>query len=112
MSVTGGCQCGAGRVAAGRLGRGSICPCRMCQKASGGFFGPFVDAEGLRWTRGAPAYFQSSNLVRRGFCAACGTPLTFEGDGVTPNVTIGALDDPAAAPPAMQLGERDKLPYV
>ena len=36
----GGCQCGAVRFSVGRLGRGSICHCRMCQKAFGSFFGP------------------------------------------------------------------------
>jgi hypothetical protein len=112
MSNSGGCQCGAVRFSAERLGEASICHCRMCQKASGGFFGPFVYAEGLTWTRGAPKYFQSSNVVRRGFCAACGTPLSFEADGATPSVAIGALDDPASAVPTMQLGEHSKLAYT
>ena len=68
--LTGGCQCGAVRFSAKRLGRASICHCRMCQKAFGGFFGPLVTAFDVDWTRGAPAWFQSSNKVRRGFCAA------------------------------------------
>ncbi len=50
---TGGCQCGAVRFRAERLGRASICHCRMCQKAFGGFFGPLVTAYGVEWTRGA-----------------------------------------------------------
>ncbi|MBN8931604.1 MAG: GFA family protein [Rhizobium pusense] len=29
---SGGCQCGAVRFHAGKLGRASICHCRMCQK--------------------------------------------------------------------------------
>jgi hypothetical protein len=84
----------------------------MCQKASGGFFGPFADVEGLIWTRGGPKYFQSSNLVRRGFCEACGTPLTFEAKGGAPSLTIGAFDDPSTLAPTLQMGEADKLPYV
>ena len=59
--ITGGCQCGAVRFRIARLGRASICHCRMCQKAFGSFFGPLVTAKGLEWTRGAPARFESSN---------------------------------------------------
>ncbi|WP_373461875.1 GFA family protein [Sphingomonas sp. SORGH_AS_0879] len=48
----------------------------MCQKATGGLFGPYVNAlrDAVTWTRGQPAHFQSSNKVRRGFCRTCGTP--------------------------------------
>ncbi len=35
--LTGGCQCGAVRFSVGRLGRASVCHCRMCQKAFGSF---------------------------------------------------------------------------
>ena len=72
---TGGCQCGAVRYAVSRLGRASMCYCRMCQKAFGNIGAPLVTARDLVWTRGAPKYFQSSNKVRRGFCGDCGTPL-------------------------------------
>lgn len=111
-AVTGGCQCGAVRFRAERLGRASICHCRMCQKATGSFFGPFVDAHGLTWTRGEPKRFQSSNIARRGFCADCGTPLTYEAEQGTPNIAIGALDDPGAAAPVVQIGLQAKLSYV
>jgi hypothetical protein len=110
MSLSGGCQCGAVRFRAQSLGRASICHCRMCQKASGSFFGPFVDANEVEWTRGAPKYFQSSNKVRRGFCGDCGTPLTFEGKKL--NISIGAFDHPETIPPAVQVGLEGKLPYV
>lgn len=111
MSVSGGCQCGAVRFTAERLGAASICHCRMCQRATGGFFGPYVDAHELVWTSGPPSYFASSDAVRRGFCAACGTPLSFESKGAV-GVMIGALDDPEAAPPATQLVWPEKLSYV
>jgi hypothetical protein len=113
MTMTGGCQCGAVRFAVdGALGRASICHCRMCQKAFGAFYGPLVDATGVRWTRGAPKHFQSSNRARRGFCADCGTPLTFEPDDGPVELAIGAFDDPAAIRPAIQHDLAARLPWL
>ncbi len=111
---TGGCQCGAIRFRAeGALGEASVCHCRMCQKAFGGLFAPLVwvrDAV-FKWTRGAPSHFQSSNVVTRGFCANCGTPLTYEApDGVA--MAIGAFDHPERIAPLTQYGVEGKLPYV
>ena len=111
---TGGCQCGAIRFrVTGDLNDASICHCRMCQKAFGAYYAPLVSTRGavLEWTRGEPKRFQSSNVVRRGFCADCGTPLTYEApDGVA--LTIAAFDDPAEIAPRIQWGTEAKLPYV
>lgn len=112
MSIAGGCQCGAIRFRADALGEASICHCRMCQKATGGFFGPYVALDGLTWTRGERKRFQSSNKAWRGFCEACGTPLTWEHAGGLMSVTIGSLDDPAAVRLTEQLGSDSKLPWV
>ncbi len=109
--LTGGCQCGAVRFRAERLGRGSICHCRMCQKAFGAFYGPLVTGIGVVWTRGEPKRYRSSNKVRRGFCAECGTPLTYEYDGGI-ELAIGALDDPTLAPPVIQVNGEGRLPFV
>jgi hypothetical protein len=109
--LTGGCQCGAVRFRVERLGRGSICHCRMCQKAFAAFYGPLITAYGVTWTRGGAKHFQSSNLVRRGFCADCGTPLTYEYEGCI-ELAIGAFDDPSRAAPAIQVNPADKLPFV
>ena len=111
MSFSGGCQCGRIRFTAERLGNSSICHCRMCQKATGNFFGPYVDVHDFTWTNGPPAYFQSSEAVQRGFCDRCGTPLSFESKGQV-GIMIGALDDPEAAPPTHQLIFPEKLSYV
>jgi hypothetical protein len=111
--LTGGCQCGAVRFRVdGQLGRASICHCRMCQKAFGGFYGPLVSAPGLVWTRGAPAHFRSSNRVRRGFCATCGTPLTFEPDRGPAELAIAAFDDPTPIRPVIQLAVESRLPWL
>ena len=110
---TGGCQCGAVRFrVTGALDDASICHCRMCQgvrrllRAAG-----VHPRRGAEWTRGTPRHFQSSNLVRRGFCADCGTPLTYEApDGVA--LAAGAFDDPGALPPRIQYGIEGRLPFV
>jgi hypothetical protein len=111
---TGGCQCGAVRFRVeGALGGASICHCRMCQKAFGAFYAPLVSVRGatLEWTRGEPKRFRSSNHVLRGFCAECGTPLTYEApDGIA--VAIGAFDQPEDIAPTKQWGIEEKLPYV
>ncbi|CAM5343371.1 hypothetical protein ATER59S_01140 [Aquamicrobium terrae] len=111
---TGGCQCGAVRFRIeGALGDASVCHCRMCQKAFGGFYAPLVSARGARleWTRGAPRKFRSSNFAQRGFCAECGTPLTYEApDGIA--LAIGAFDHPEEIAPVIQWGVEAKLPYV
>jgi len=111
---SGGCQCGAIRFhVVGALTHSSICHCRMCQKAFGAYYAPLVSVRGseFRWTRGEPRRFQSSNMVQRGFCADCGTPLTYEApDGVA--VAAGAFDEPARLPPTIQYGIEAKLPFV
>jgi hypothetical protein len=84
----------------------------MCQKATGGFYGPYASAQDLAWTRGMPKYFASSNLARRGFCADCGTPLTYEFEGGDIAVMIGVLDNPALAAPTMQVNPADKQPFT
>jgi hypothetical protein len=114
--LAGGCQCGAVRYRLMAEPTGvNICHCRMCQKASGGPFMAFggVELDRLIWTRGAPAIFASSSIAERGFCAECGTPLTYrmrERDRVS--VTLGSLDEPAAVAPAIQFGIESKVQWL
>jgi hypothetical protein len=108
---SGGCQCGAVRFSVGRLGRPSICHCRMCQKAFGSIGGLLVTAHALTWTRGAPKHFDSSNKVRRGFCGDCGTPLTYEYEGGV-ELAICAFDSAAAIAPVIQLAVESRLPWA
>lgn len=113
-SLTGGCQCGAVRYEfLSPPEQASICHCRMCQKASGQPFMAFTGgkASNVRWTKGAPAFFQSSDVAERGFCSACGTPLTYGRKGRL-SVTICSLDDPSAVQPTMQHGIEGKVTWV
>ncbi|MBB3949405.1 GFA family protein [Aureimonas jatrophae] len=111
---SGGCQCGAVRFRLeGAPAHSSVCHCRMCQKAFGALYAPLLNVgeATLTWTRGEPARFRSSSHVRRGFCSACGTPLTYEApNGIA--LAIGAFDDPSDLAPSIQFGVEGKLPYV
>jgi hypothetical protein len=122
-AITGGCQCGAVRYSIeGAPQSAAICHCRMCQKAVGSIVWPYftVSREALTWTRGALAHYRSSAAASRGFCAACGTPLTFEpAEGDTVDLGIGTLDSPDLVNPTEQywidgpvswFGELDALP--
>lgn len=112
---SGGCQCGAVRYALhAEPFNMHICHCRMCQKAFGSFFAPLaaVRLEDITWTRGKPALFRSSPPVERGFCAACGTPLTFHYLEVDrTNISIGSLDDPSGLAPLRQYGTEARMPW-
>ena len=114
--LAGGCQCGAVRYRLTAEPTGvNLCHCRMCQKASGG---PFMTFGGVRMsefivTRGAISTFASSDIAERGFCAQCGTPLTYRSlwsDWIS--VTLGSLDDPNAAEPAAQFGVESRVRWL
>ena len=113
--MTGGCQCGAVRYALlEQPDNPHICHCRMCQKAFGSFFAPLtgVPLDKFEMTRGAMAIFKSSDLVERGFCAKCGTPLSFRFvDSDRISVSIGSLDEPERVEPTHQFGNEARLSW-
>jgi hypothetical protein len=114
-SLTGGCQCGAVRY---RLEAAPfnihVCHCRMCQKAVGGPFAVICPALKSKFTvtRGDMAHFASSDIARRGFCAQCGTPLTFEYPDVADiGILAGTLDQPDLAAPLLQCGVESRVAW-
>ena len=112
----GGCLCGAVRYrAAGTPVRVTNCHCEMCRKAAGAPFVTWAEfpAEAVSFTAGAPAWHGSSEAAERGFCAACGTALTFATiDGTTIDLTVATLDDPDALPPDDNIWTESKVPWV
>jgi hypothetical protein len=105
--VTGGCQCGRVRYRLQlRSDDAYLCHCRMCQRASGNVFLAFknVKQADVAWER-EPDYYASSPIARRGFCAACGTPLTFEfPDNQNMDLTVGSFDSPGRFQPRQHYG--------
>jgi hypothetical protein len=114
MVLTGGCQCGAIRYRLDAVPSGThVCHCRMCQKASGGPFMASVLTSSFMVTRGVLSVFKSSEIAERGFCAACGTPLTYRSlPGRFVIVTLGSLDDPGAVAPVTQYGAESRVSWL
>ena len=112
--VTGGCQCGAVRYSLDVVPiHTHVCHCRMCQKAGGAPFMAFVLTSSFVITRGALSIFKSSDIAERGFCAACGTPLTYRSlAGNLIAVTLGSLDDPNAFVPQTQYGTESRVTWL
>ena len=114
-SFSGGCQCGAVRYHADMAPQEvHYCHCRMCQRAVGNIFVTLVPVHKthLRW-QGSPSFFNSSSLASRGFCANCGTPLSFAYDASEwISVTLGSLDDPAAMRPELHCGVEAQVPWL
>lgn len=113
--AAGGCQCGKVRYALyAEPFNPHICHCRMCQKAFGSFFAPLAGSKlaDFAWTRGEPGIFRSSEIVERGFCRDCGTPLsirTTTRDDIA--ISIGSLDRPQDVMPKHQYGTESRMPW-
>ena len=86
----------------------------MCQKAVGGPFAVIcpIPKSAFHVTRGALSYFMSSDVGRRGFCSACGTPMSFDypDDGEF-GVLAGTLDDPDRVSPENQYGNESRVSW-
>jgi hypothetical protein len=113
----GGCPCGAvGYQAQGRARNLCFCYCTSCQRAAGAPVVAWVTfARGdFSVTHGTLTEYRSSAEVSRGFCALCGTSLTYRHDardGET-DVTLATLDEPALLAPEMHLWVAEKLPWL
>ncbi|RYD58102.1 MAG: GFA family protein [Sphingomonadales bacterium] len=105
--MTGGCQCGRVRYRVNVADdEAYLCHCRMCQRATGGVSIAFKNVEKteVTWDR-EPDRFASSPIAQRGFCSACGTPLTYEAhDHPYMDLTIGSFDDPSRFRPTEHSG--------
>ncbi len=114
---SGGCLCGAVRYrAAGPMRGASICHCSMCRKAGGAPYMAFVTVQRahIGYEGAEPTLYRSSDIASRGFCARCGTALTWESDRSRDEVdlAIATLDDPAAIPPLDQIFTADAVGWA
>lgn len=115
--LTGGCYCGAVRyVVEAEIGHRTLCHCRDCRRSSGApalaWFS--VPMGGVHFSHGEPATYRSSAQVLRGFCASCGTTLTYQHarylDEI--DITSASLDDPEAAAPQDHTFVQERLRWM
>lgn len=111
----GSCLCGAVSFeVAGDLPEATACHCTKCRKHTGHYEAgvdvprssvTIVGAETITW-------FQSSEKVRRGFCAICGSSLFFDPiyrDWI--GINMGAFDGPTHTRLALHIFVADKGDY-
>ena len=115
--ITGGCLCGRVRYeAAGEASDITHCHCRTCRRANGASFVTWASfaMSSFKFTRGRPASYQSSENVRRTFCAHCGTALTYQRLDLPASidVTLGSMDDPEQLRPEDHTWTESRLSWI
>ena len=102
--MKGGCHCGSIRYEiSGEPFDADFCHCRDCQRTTGAPVSAWMDfkREQVRWISGSPAEYASSEYIRRGFCPACGSSLSYRSTQYPDYLTLSitSLDDPNAFRP-------------
>jgi hypothetical protein len=116
-TLEGGCQCGGVRYRiTGEPVFTAICHCATCRRAHAApavAWAMFAEAQ-VAFTAGKPATYAASPGTRRGFCADCGTKLSFTANYIPGliDIAIGSLDDPEAIAPAAHIWESRRLPWL
>lgn len=114
---SGGCRCGAVRFRAeGEPLWVGHCHCSDCRGVTAS---PFTTYAGYRsdqvaFTKTSPKTFTSSPGATRGFCGACGTPISFTGErwpGET-HLFVCTFDEPQGLKPALHVQVAQQLPWL
>jgi hypothetical protein len=111
----GSCLCGAVRFeVAGELNPPDACHCSQCRKQSGHFYAGTDVPRAAVTVEGAEnvTWYRSSEKVRRGFCATCGSALFWDPihrDWI--GVSMGAFDGPTGTRLKMHIFVADKGDY-
>lgn len=116
-SYPGGCLCGDVRYqATGEAANLCFCHCTSCRRAVGApmvSWGTFA-RDNVSIAEGKLAEFHSSPGVTRGFCANCGTSLTYrhEARPAEIDVALATLDDATVLAPECHIWVGDKVPWL
>ena len=115
--LEGGCQCREVRYTiTGPPLMTALCHCSTCRRANAApavawamYQEPLVAFGAAR-----PQVYESSPGCRRGFCARCGTQISFTADYIPGliDITIGSLDEPSLMAPTFHYWESERLPWL
>lgn len=113
----GGCLCGDIRFSAdGPAKWTSYCHCRSCRRHTGAPVAAYAGFQASRvvFTGATPSTFESSPGVRRGFCARCGSTLSYQGERWPREIHlhVGAFDDPESLAPAGHAFAEERLSWL
>jgi len=112
----GGCLCGAIRYRVrGAALSTSLCHCRSCRLACGGptLAWAIFRADQVEFVRGAMREFRSSPPALRGFCAECGTALTYRTDKRPGqiDITTATFDHPERFAPRVEIYVAERIAW-
>ena len=103
--IGGSCLCGkiTYRIS-GELRPVVACHCNQCSKASGHYVAATQALAGDMEIKGAPQWYQSSDMAERGFCPTCGSNLFWRRRGSEfVSIHAGGLDGPTGLKMTTQL---------
>jgi hypothetical protein len=111
----GGCLCGAVRWrVTGEPLYAYHCHCRMCQRQSGAAFltGMTFPFSAVKWVKGEPRLFQSSENAKRGFCAQCGSWVSWQWLEDKISMTAGSFDHADGIHPDYHVFTESQAPWL
>ncbi|MEH8116543.1 GFA family protein [Aeromonas allosaccharophila] len=93
-----------------------FCHCRDCQRTTGAPVGAWMDfrVAQVRWLCGKPTEYASSETIRRGFCAKCGSTLSYCSTQYPEYLTLAitSLDNPEAITPTYHIYTCSQMPWL
>jgi hypothetical protein len=115
--LEGGCFCGQVRYEVdGVPFNSTVCHCSDCRRIAAAPVVAWFTARlsDFRFTADQPSRFASSEKVIRSFCPTCGTPLTYQNQGLPDEIDVStcSLDNPVLLPPQDHVLTAEKLSWI
>ena len=118
MTLQGGCHCGAVRYEiSGEVRHVALCHCSDCRKSAGAPMVSWaaVSEDQFTVTKGEITTINSSGKTMRGFCAKCGTGISYRNEEFLPGIVdiqSVTLDDPDSLVPTAHIQTTERLSWM